>query len=90
MPPLRRPRKSRTIAPAVVYFTSARNEAGETQLCVYGECVYSGQRYGPVWSHTSAAVRRCLLELTRRCDCGRKFHKQKYSEGRRVYTPEQN
>ena len=90
MPPLRRRRKSKTTAPAMVYFTQDRNEDGKKQLCVYVECTYSGRKAGPVWSHTKAAVDRCLAELTKRCDCGRRFHKHRFSEGARVVTPSQS
>jgi len=83
MPPLRK-RKSKITAPAVVYFTQAKNEAGKKQLCCFAECVYGGTRVGPIWSHTSASVRRALATLTQRCDCGRKFHKHRFTEGRRV------
>lgn len=84
---IRRKRKSRTTAPAMILFTQAKNEAGKKQLCVWAECAYGGTRYGPVWSHTPAAVSRCLAELTKKCDCGRKFHKHRYTEGSRVCTP---
>ena len=86
MPPLRRKRKSRTIAPAIVYFTKAKNKDGQKQICVYAECVYGGTRYGPVWAHTRASVDRCLANLTKKCDCGRKYHKHRFSEGKRVMT----
>lgn len=84
MAALRRKRKSRTTAPSTVYFTQARNEDGKKQLCVYAECTYGGTRVGPIWSHTRASVGRALATLTKRCDCGRKFHKHRYSEGQRV------
>lgn len=82
--PLRRKRKSRTTAPATVYFGQAKNEHGQKQLAVWAECAYGGTRVGPVWSHTDAAVSRCLALLTSTCDCGRRWHKTRYVEGRRV------
>jgi hypothetical protein len=81
---LRRKRKSKTTAPACVFFTQAKNEDGHKQLCVFAECTYGGTRAGPIWSHTSAAVSRCLATLSARCDCGRRFHKHRYTEGHRV------
>jgi hypothetical protein len=77
-------RRSRTTAPAVVYFTEALNEEGRRQLCVYAECAYGGVRVGPVWSHADASVRRALATLTKHCDCGRLFHRRRFTEGRRV------
>lgn len=82
--PLRRRRKSRYVAPATVHFTQARNEDGHRQLCVFAECAYGGTRVGPVWSHTAAAVRRCLATLTKNCDCGRGYHRHRYTEGHPV------
>jgi len=82
--PIRRKPKSKHNAPACVYFTQARNEDGDKQLCVYAECTYGGTRVGPVWSHTDAAVRRCLATLSSKCDCGRRFHKHRFTEGHRV------
>lgn len=84
MPLRRRRRKSRTIAPATIYFTQARNEKGHKQLCVFAECSYGGCRVGPIWSHTYASVSRALATLTKRCDCGRKYHKHRFTEGHRV------
>lgn len=86
MPPIRRKRKSKSKAPAVVHFTQGTNEGKKNQLCVYAECMYSGQYHGPVWSHTRQAVARVLAELSTRCDCGRKFHRHERSEGARVVT----
>lgn len=82
--PIRRKPKSKHNAPACVYFTQARNEDGDKQLCVYAECTYGGTRVGPVWSHTDAAVRRCLATLSSKCDCGRRLHKHRFTEGHRV------
>lgn len=84
MPPIRRKRKSRTTAPCVVYFTKAKNEEGKVQLCVFVECTYAGGKAGPVWSHTAQAVRRALATLSGRCECGRKFHKSRFTEGQRI------
>lgn len=53
-------------------------------MCVYAECIYGGTVAGPVWAHTAASVRRCLATLTERCDCGRRFHKTKHTEGARI------
>jgi len=76
--------KSRTVAPAVVYFGSAKNERGQRQLAVWAECTYGGRRVGPVWSHTDQAVTRVLATLTHYCDCGRRYHKARYYEGCRI------
>lgn len=81
MAPLRRKRKSRTTAPACVLFTQKRNEAGQKQLCVYAQCVYGGTTAGPIWGHAAASVSKCLAVLTGKCDCGRRFHKRRYTEG---------
>jgi hypothetical protein len=74
----------RRAAPAVVHFTRSRNERGQNQLCVYAECLYSGVRVGPVWSHSKAAVSRVLATLTHSCDCGRPYHCHSFTEGRCV------
>lgn len=77
-------RKNRRNAPATVAFTKAVNGDGKTQLAVYAQCHYAGTVHGPTWSHTSAAVRRCLAELTKICGCGRSYHKLRYVEGQRL------
>lgn len=81
---LRRKRKSKTKAPSVIHFTQSKNEKKQNQLCVYAECTYSGMIHGPVWSHSRAAVSRVLAELTAKCDCGRKYHEHRRTEGARV------
>lgn len=81
MPPIRRKRKSRTTAPAVVLFTQQKNEAGSKQLCVYAQCTYGGTQAGPIWGHTAASVNKCLATLSGKCDCGRKYHKHRFTEG---------
>lgn len=81
---LRKKRKSKLVAPAVVYFTQAVNEEGRRQLCVYAECTYGGSRCGPIWSHSDQAVRRVLATLTRSCECGRKVHTHRFTEGHKV------
>ncbi len=68
----------------MVYFSEAKNDVGHKQFCVYAECLYSGDRIGPIWSHSRAAVRRALATLTEQCGCGRKFHKHRRTEGWRV------
>lgn len=78
---LRRKRKSRTVAPACIYFTQQKNEEGKKQLCVYGECTYGGTKVGPVWSHSKSSVDRCLAMMSKQCDCGRSYHKHRYTEG---------
>lgn len=82
--PLRKKRKSRTTAPAVIHFTQATNDKKQKQLCVFAECIYGGTIVGPIWSHSATSVRRALATLTERCDCGRRFHKQRQTEGARV------
>lgn len=84
--PLRRKRKSKTTAPAVVLFTQAANESGARQLCVYAQCTYGGAVSGPIWGHAAQSVRKCLAGLTARCDCGRRFHKHRFTEGARVHV----
>jgi hypothetical protein len=84
----RRKRKSKVVAPAVVHFTQARNPKTKSkQLCVRAECMYGGTRVGPVWGHTKAAVDRCLATLSSCCDCGRRYHKHRRTEGHRVLVP---
>lgn len=83
----RRKRKSRTHAPACVFFGQTKNAEGRTQLCVWAECQYAGGRVGPIFSHTDAAVRRALATLTSLCPCGRPYHRTRYTEGRRIVTP---
>lgn len=79
--PLRKKRKSRTTAPAVILFTQALNDKRQKQLCVYAECIYGGTIVGPIWSHAAVSVRRALATLTERCDCGRRYHKMRQTEG---------
>lgn len=86
VPRFQKKRKSRTTAPATILFTQAKNEEGKKQLCVYAQCAYGGTVYGPVWSHSPNAVSRCLCELTKKCDCGRQYHKHRFTEGSRVVT----
>lgn len=83
---LRRKRKSKVNAPALVIFTSAKNETGKRQPCVFAECTYGGTRAGPIWGHSAASVRRLLATLSKSCDCGRRYHKSKMTEGVRVVT----
>lgn len=80
----RRKRKSRTVAPAVVHFTQRLNSKGHQQLCVIVECMYGGTLVGPIWSHSSTAVGRALTMLTTHCDCGRRYHKHRQTEGVRI------
>ena len=87
MPALRRRRKSRTVAPALVCFTQAKNEKGRQQICVYAECLYGGTCVGPIWSHSRAAVSRALATLTTVCGCGRIYHKQRRTSGFRILKP---
>lgn len=84
MPPLRRKRRSRTTAPAVVVFTQRTNPEGSKQLCVFAQCTYGGTTVGPVWGHGKPSVDRCLAEMSKKCDCGRLYHKHRFSEGVRV------
>lgn len=84
--PLRRKRKSKSHAPAVVLFTQAANEDGKKQLCVMAQCTYGGAVAGPIWGHSPASVSKCLMTLTQQCDCGRRYHKRRYTEGVPVST----
>lgn len=79
-------RKSRTTAPATIYFGTARNALKALQPCVWAECAYSEARAGPIWGHTDAAVRLALAALSNTCDCGRRLHRVRYIEGRRGLT----
>lgn len=81
MPPLRKKRKSRTTAPAVVLFTQRRNPEGKKQLCVMAQCTYGGTISGPIWGHSTASVSKCLAIMSSKCDCGRKYHKHRFTEG---------
>jgi hypothetical protein len=81
MPPLRRRRKSKVCAPATVCFTQARNESGQRQPCVFAQCHYAGDTVGPVWGHGERSVRRALKTLSERCQCGRRFHRKRFTEG---------
>lgn len=81
---LRIRRRNRTTAPSTILFTSSINEDGKKQICVYAQCHYAGCTAGPVWSHTDAAVKRCLATLTQDCECGRRFHKAIEFQGKRV------
>lgn len=83
---MRRKRKSKVRAPAVVYYTRAKNEEGVMQLCVGVECIYGGTRFGPVWGHSTKAVNKALATLSGICGCGRRYHKKRFTEGHRVMT----
>ena len=87
MPPIRKKRKSRHTAPALVLFTQQKNDAGKKQLCVMAQCTYGGTVSGPIWGHSPASVSKCLAIMSAKCDCGRKYHKHRYTEGVRVRTP---
>lgn len=71
-------------APAVVHFTSAKNDDENRQLCVYAECQMVGTMVGPTWGHSESSVRRALAELTSECECGAKFHRAFEYVGKRI------
>lgn len=90
MSPIRKKRKSKMTAPVTVYFAhvaDATNAAGRLRACVYAVCGYSGHHCGPVWGHTQEAVRKCVADLMRKCDCGRIVHKPRQFEGVRSLPP---
>lgn len=80
------PRKKRSVnSPnSVIVFTSAVNEKGKKQLCVYAQCIWSDKVVGPIWSHADGAIRLALLTLTRKCDCPASFHKALEYKGKRI------
>ena len=83
MKPLRKT-KSKRIAPATVLYTKTKNESGEKQLCVYAQCQYVGCVVGPIWGHEQRSVNKVMAELTRRCQCGRPFHKIREQQGKKI------
>jgi hypothetical protein len=83
MPPLRR-KKSRKVAHATILFTSAKNEDGDRQICVYAQCQMSENTAGPIWGHTDQSIRKSLSVLTRHCDCPARFHKPREYQGKRI------
>ena len=86
---LRMGRGRKKSALATVHFTSAKNDKGVSQLCVFVECQSSGRIVGPSWSHTDQSVRRALAMLTECCDCPAVFHKAREHEGHRVLPTNQ-
>lgn len=59
---------------AEVEVTTALNNQGREQECVYATCIDSGVQVGPVWGTGEGSVRRALAELTEECNCGASFH----------------
>jgi hypothetical protein len=82
-----RRRNKKKSAPAAVHFTTATNNAGQTQICVYARCLFSERQVGPVWGHAEPSVRRALAELTSECDCPARFHSAREFSGHRVTGP---
>lgn len=78
---LRRKRKSKLVAPALISFTLAVNVAGCAQPCVYAQCQYGGCTVGPIWGQSDASIGRALATLTRSCVCGRRRHRCRGVEG---------
>jgi hypothetical protein len=82
---MRPKRKSRYIAPVVLYYTQMKQDDDATAKtpCVFAECTYSGLRCGPAWGHSYSAKAKVTHELARECDCGRRLHHVKYYEGKK-------
>lgn len=81
-------RRNKNIAPAAIKFTSARNDDGHSQLCVYARCIFSERTVGPIWGHKEASVKRALAQLTTHCDCPARYHKASEYSGHRVTLEE--
>lgn len=80
MPPLRLKKKSRYKAPATVIFY-APTEQDVRRPQVFVRCHYSGKVVGPIYGQKLKSIRKALVELTKKCDCGRRYHTAKDSQG---------
>jgi hypothetical protein len=67
-------RAERERAPATVESSSALNERGYLQPCVYAVCQREDYEVGPVWGTSERSVMRALCTLTRECPCGARRH----------------
>lgn len=80
MPSPRR-RKNKKVSPSMVVFSSAINENGKDQTCIFAVCSRSEIRVGPIWGHNSRSIKRALATLTEECDCPATRHTQLESVG---------
>ena len=69
-------RKWRRTSIATVYFSTATNDRGREQECVFATCLASGAEVGPIWGTGEDSVLRALATLTEECGCGAQFHKR--------------
>ncbi len=78
-------RARRNKSPASVFFTSKGNENRKPQPCIMVACMVGGGKpVGPVWGHRKQSIDRALATLSKRCDCGAKFHQAQEFSGFRV------
>lgn len=60
-----------------VEYSSAKNDEGRQQNCVYAICVESNHRVGPIWGQHERSIKRAMITLTQECECGAKWHSEK-------------
>lgn len=77
---MRRKRKSKRVAPALIKITTAADARGRVAPCVYALCLYAGATAGPFWGDGRLAVNRATAALSRTCPCQRRKHKVKAVE----------
>jgi len=75
--------KKRKKAPSTILYTTAVNDEGRRQACIYARCEFGEIQVGPIWSHTDQSVRRALATLSEQCDCPSKYHQAVEFEGRK-------
>lgn len=78
-------RRKKKTGGSTVSFSTAVNDNGNDQNCVYAMCHGSGVNVGPIWGHTTAAVKRVLATLTENCDCPAEFHSMRDGVGERRF-----
>lgn len=79
-------RRKKNKSPAKIVWSSAVNDKGKSQICIYAVCGMSDDEVGPIWGHSDAAVRRALATLTAECDCPARYHSAREFRGKRVVT----
>jgi hypothetical protein len=83
---MRRRRRDKRRAPATIQYTTAKNAAGHSQLCVFAMCEMGMTKVGPIWGHGESSVKRALATLTSECQCPATFHCAEEWRGKRILT----
>lgn len=69
-----RMRARRKKAPASIFFTAKDTSHKKDQPCVMAACLVGSASAGPIWGHMKRSVDRALATLSKKCECGAKFH----------------